>query len=239
MKSLKVVIGIPSTGVWTEQFAMSLISLVTDFSSQIPGFKKQSLVLQSIKGSILPQLRERVVKKAIEDGATHVLFVDSDQTFPADTLRRLIAHNKPIVAANVATKSSPSAPTARIKGGDKGVPLCTKPESAGLERVWRIGTGVMLIDLNVKSHKGMEAPWFPMRWEDTLQDWVGEDWGFCEKLDAAGVPIYIDHDLSKQVGHIGTLSYGHDLVPWWEYEPIHSEKEKPVLQNRNVLEVVR
>ena len=36
---------------------------------------------------------------------------------------------------------------------------------------------------------------------------VGEDVMFCRGLGRAGHTVYIDHDLSKQVGHIGQHTY--------------------------------
>lgn len=37
--------------------------------------------------------------------------------------------------------------------------------------------------------------------------WITEDVYFCRKAAEKGVKIYIDHDLSKQIRHIGTFSY--------------------------------
>lgn len=223
MKSLKVVVGIPSNGTWCEQFGMCMLGLVSDFSQQIPGYREQSLRFQSVKGSILARSREKIVEYALSIQATHVLFLDTDQTFPPTVLRQLLEWKKPIVACNIATKSSPSNPTARRKDGTKyGTPVFTRAHQVGLEKVWRVGTGIMLIDMGVFGHKGMEAPRFAQRWEPELKDYVGEDWVFCEKLESAYIPIFIDHGLSRDIGHIGQLSYGHDLIPWWEYESVHS-----------------
>ena len=33
-----------------------------------------------------------------------------------------------------------------------------------------------------------------------------------ERLEKAGVKLYVDHDVSLDVGHLGTLNYQHDLV---------------------------
>ena len=46
-----------------------------------------------------------------------------------------------------------------------------------------------------------------------MKAYCGEDVYFCQKLVDAGARLYIDHDLSVQVQHIGSYSYGHeDLV---------------------------
>jgi hypothetical protein len=212
-KKLKLVIAVPSRDEWLAKFGMSLLFMVQQLNNQIPGFAEQQAVVLNKRGSILAQMRQKIIEQALAMQATHVLFVDSDQTFPADLVHRLLQHNVPVVACNVATKTIPSSPTARAKGDTPaGVPVPTLETSTGLQKVWRIGTGVMLIDLRIFKRPGMEAPWFSQRWDETIGEYVGEDWAFCEKLESAGVHIYIDHDVSKEIGHVGTMEYDHSLV---------------------------
>jgi hypothetical protein len=40
----------------------------------------------------------------------------------------------------------------------------------------------------------------------------GEDWTFCEACEKADIPLYIDHDVSKLVGHVGNFEFTHDYV---------------------------
>jgi hypothetical protein len=35
---------------------------------------------------------------------------------------------------------------------------------------------------------------------------------FCRKLLAAGQDIYIDHDLSKEIGHVGQYTFRPDCA---------------------------
>ena len=210
MKEIRLVIAVPSTQVWEAEFGMDLVFFTNYLAShgEIDGMPI-SFRLHNKRGSILANMREDLVKEAIDNGSTHVLFLDSDQTFPADVFHQLIAHKKKIVAANVATKMLPPQPTARLADG---VELYTEQDSTGLVEVWRIGTGIMLIDLNVFKREGMEQPWFDQHWNPKLGAYTGEDWSFCEKLENAGVKLYVDQDLSKQVGHVGKLNYGHDMI---------------------------
>jgi hypothetical protein len=153
-----------------------------------------------------------LIDDALAANRTHLLFIDSDQTFPANLVHLLARHGKNVVACNVATKVIPSSPTARnfnpnYAGGDV---VFTNAESKGLEKVWRIGTGVMLLNLQVMKH--IPKPWFETIWWPPINDFMGEDWYFCQKLEEAGVQLWIDHDVSKEIGHIGTYTYGHDDV---------------------------
>lgn len=236
MKQLRLFIAVPSTNIWESDFGMSLVFLTNYLASHpVKGFDSWDFTVWNKKGSILAQLRESLVEQALEMGSTHILFLDSDQTFPRDLAHRLLEHRKLVVACNVATKKLPSDPTARQEGKEHyGDLVYTTPTSAGLEEVWRVGTGIMLVNLNLFAREGMGQPWFEQKWNNTTGRYVGEDWAFCEKIAASGAKIYIDHDVSKQVGHVGKLNYGHDMVMRNSDEPVYSAQEEPVFSNRNV-----
>lgn len=219
-KQVHLGIGIPcSTSLWQSEFGMSMINLVTQFMRQpVPGYARQQLSVLSTKTSLLPKARHELVQRSIERGCTHLLFIDTDQTFPAWTAHALLSRNVPVIGANVATKCVPSGPTARLKsdkwvGGDK---LFTMPNSSGIEKVWRVGTGVLLIDLSIFDK--LSKPWFSVEWrtwDEGKEDILGEDWYLMEKIEKAGFDIYVDHDVSKHVGHIGNFEYTHAMV-WAE-----------------------
>lgn len=214
MKEIRLVICVPSTNSWEAQFGMSLVFLTNYLASHgIVEGKECSFMVHNKRGSILANMRQSMVEEAIKNHATHLLFIDSDQTFPRDLFHRLMKHKKQVVAANIATKTIPSSPTARLEGnGSLGIPLETTLDSPELQEVWRVGTGIMLIDLNVFKREGMAGPWFTQRWNEETNAYVGEDWAFCEELHKSGVKLYVDHRVSLEVGHLGTLNFGHDLV---------------------------
>lgn len=215
-KEIKVLIGVPTTGGWHEKMGMSLLGMVSHFMQYPLGeFKKQSIAPMSIRGSILANKRVDAVKQMMDTKCSHLLFVDTDQTFPKTTLHRLLSHDVDVVAANIAVKRLPSLPTARGWPAEgktwREAPLVyTDEESTGLEKVARIGCGIILIKRKVFEATGLNI--FNQPWIEEVQKYEGEDWDMCEKIHAAGFDIWIDHDLSKVVGHIGDLEYTHDLV---------------------------
>ncbi len=222
-EGVNLAICIPSLGTWDAGFSLSLLHMV--LTLQQP-YEDAPPVLQSsvhhVVGSILPRSREKLVMQALSKGATHILFLDSDMTFPAWIAHCLLARQRMVIAANCATKKVPSTPTARVKGPTlQGLPVYTHPdvvnESNVVQEVWRVGTGVMLIDARV--FKQLAHPWFDTRWEPTLKDHVGEDWVFCEKLEALKIPIYVDHQVSAEIGHVGQMEYDHTLVELPKQEP--------------------
>lgn len=211
-KPVKVAICLPSMGVWMADFGVSMMSLTAHLSGVLfePGEMRSCIVLER-RCSVLPRSRQELLEDAIAQECTHAFFVDSDQLFPADTLHQLMRWRKQVVATNIAVKTNPSFPTARLRGPTSfGVPLSSEGKT-GLERVWRIGMGVMLIELTAM--KGVAKPWFESVYSHAEGQFIGEDWYFCQLMEKAGVDIYVDHDLSKKVGHIGQFNFTHSNIP--------------------------
>lgn len=215
MNEISVLVGIPSGGDWKPNFGMSLVNMV--LASQAPTRDRRFVSRLSVlntKGSILPKNRLEIVRRALEGRYSHILFLDDDMTFPQDTLLRLLSHCKAVIACNCPTKMLPSTSTARDKGlGKTGVPVQSNG-NVGIAKVWRVGTGVMLLDTRV--FRGLSQPWFPVEWNPELGDYTGEDWAFCSRLEEAGIPIYVDHSLSREIGHVGSHEFRHTDIPFVE-----------------------
>jgi hypothetical protein len=71
--------------------------------------------------------------------------------------------------------------------------------------------------------EGMSEPWFDMPWQTTRGS-MGEDVFFCKKARELGHKIYIDHDVSHEIGHIGTFEFGHPHT-WVVKEEMDKEAE--------------
>ena len=195
---------------------MSLVHLVAYLTRPMPGYDSVNYRVHNARGSVLPNTRQDMLNRSIEVGCTHMLFLDSDMTFPEDIVHRLLASKKRVIAANCPTKKIPSNPTARLKvpGNAGGKFVYTTDESPKLEKVWRVGTAVMLIDLDIfRTNKRLQEPsWFDMVWVPEVGKYQGEDWYFCARLEDAGIGIWVDHEVSRQIGHLGSLEYTHEMV---------------------------
>ena len=199
----KVMIGIPSrnNSMWGSS-ALALAAMCTTTAYHAPNVK---MVLNVAVGTALCMNRIKLCKDAVKEGCTHVLFLDDDMVFPMHTLIHFINHGLPIVAANCARKELPPRSNSRALDGVS--VLWTRKNSTGIEEVDYVGTGVMLINTDVL--KALPQPWFAEIYNPLTETSKGEDVFFCELAKRHGFKAYIDHDISKEIGHIGGFEYRH------------------------------
>lgn len=220
---VKLALCIPSNGDWKADFGFSLTQMCVYMAAVLfeEGESREVIFIDK-RTSNLPRSRQECLEDALLQDCTHVLFIDTDQTFPMDTAHRLLRWKKPIVGCNIPLKTVPSFPTARARSASPfGVPIYSNAGNgsappAGLEKVWRVGMGVMLIDCSIL--KSIPKPWFELRYSDKHQQFVGEDWFFIGQAEKAGFDTYIDHELSRFIGHVGSFQYTHTHIPTVEVE---------------------
>ena len=212
-KAAKLALCIPSAGEWKADFGMSITQMCVYIATELfENSQQREVIVLDKRTSMLPRSRQECLEDAIHQDCTHALFLDTDQSFPHDTAHRLMRWKKPIVACNIAVKTNPSFPTARARGPTCfGVPVTSEPPKTGLEKVWRVGCGIMLIDLAIV--KPIPKPWFEICYSANNAQFIGEDWYFVGKCERAGHDVYIDHDLSRQIGHIGPFNFTHLNIP--------------------------
>lgn len=193
---MRVAIGIPSPDMVHADFAMALCFLV--IGSAREGIE---VALINQKTSLIEKGRHDIVEAALRLEADKLLFVDTDMVFPSDTLVRLIASGKDIIGANYPTRRVPVKSTCQ---GMDGKPVdYTK---SGIDLVGYIATGCLLIDMSV--FKKMEKPYFHVDYVRDANEFLGEDYSFCETVRKLGYNIFCDFDLSKQIAHLGMMPFG-------------------------------
>ena len=195
---------------WT---AYDLIHIV-NYTSEALG---HDVILNRGEGTLLHAARQDACKRLVDKGCDYIFVIDSDMRVPVNTIQGLMAHDVPVVAANCSKRKRPVGPTARRKNAwlhmDEHATeaVFPDPDVTGIELVETVGFGVILIKAEV--FKKIEWPWFDQPWVEEAQKHVGEDTFFCGRCHEAGIPIYIDHDLSWVVKHTGLHDYGaHDIV---------------------------
>jgi hypothetical protein len=93
---------------------------------------------------------------------------------------------------------------AKNKAGE----IMDSTHSKGLEQAGTCGLAACLIERRV--FEAIPAPRF--NFEYTPKGWRGEDIWFCDRATEAGFQPMIDHDLSREIGHVGNHVYtGADI----------------------------
>lgn len=195
---MRLVIGGPTRDTVPAAFAVDVAQLYAYTRERGPW--GTDVTIGFVASTYIHVGREWFLEASRKQGATHVLWLDTDMTVPRETAVLLAMHEQPIVACNYVVRQASGIFTAYRYG--QRIP--TTAASTGLEQVEYVGMGAMLMRTDVV--EGLGRPWFRHGLNEFGGD-VGEDVMFCRGLNAAGFTIYIDHDLSKQVGHIGQHTY--------------------------------
>jgi hypothetical protein len=214
-KHLGVAVGIPNMGMWYTDFATSYCNMMVHFMThRVKDYDSQVMQTISARGSLLPKQRRECVLQARKLRADYLLWLDCDHTFPRYLLSELLKADKDVIGINCVTKQIPATPTARRQSlpheAPHGMPVYSDTTSQRYEKVWRLGCGIMLVKMSVFQKTGPNI--FSMNYREDVDTFQGEDWSMCEAMEQAGVDIWVDHELSLQVGHIGYLEYNHSLV---------------------------
>ena len=151
--------------------------------------------------------RNALVKAAQDNGSTHLMFVDNDQTFKPSAMQRLLDHDKDIVCAPYNARPAPGQPLVSVvkmmdENGD--LPMDGSHRDfelgAGLNKIGASGTGFMLIKMSVFDK--LKRPYF-VEWQDENDEHHTEDVDFCIKARKAGFDVWCDPTIP--VGHIATV----------------------------------
>lgn len=204
----RLAICLPQTDNVRAEYALSLAGMMLRLGNIPCGMNDVLTVAGS--GSVLPGVRQGIAERSIElFKATHLLWIDSDHHFPADTAHRLLSHERPWVGINATTRSIPLRETAVNSELEL---VSTGPNEKGLERVRRIGFGIVLIEAQV--FRKIKKPWFLIEYVKAKDGrcFRGEDVYFCEKARRAGYHPFVDHDLTKETTHIGTVGFNSAML---------------------------
>ena len=194
------------------EFATSVFQMLLH-TLAMGGTNLKSLGIQVYGSSIIPHSRNVLAATALENGSTHTLWIDSDMQVPREMLLHWLKRDEPIIGINAMMRRPPYLNCAQ--SGPK-EPLIVTPDSKGLEKVHRTGFGVMWVATEV--FRRIPMPWFSLEYIPEVGIFRGEDYVFCEKAREAGYEIYVDHDVSRAVKHVGAI--GHMPTGYFEgFEP--------------------
>lgn len=206
-KQFNVAILTPTTGICRMGYAQSLARLVMYFA-QVRVFEKvevQRLCPDSVEGSGIAENYEYMVTKYLADKATrwtHFLSIEDDMAFAPDCLHILARRKLSIVGANYSTnKGHPQ----RFTAAGLSERVLTTADSTGIEQVSLLPQGFTLVAREV--YETIPKPWFLMGYSKQSGNYVYQDYYFSEEAKKAGYKLYVDHDVSKRIYHVGPHNY--------------------------------
>lgn len=181
----------PATETMKAKTAHAIGALMLHSADKIIDF----LLIQSCD---IASSRMWLAKQAVEKGATHLLFIDSDMLFPSDTLDQLLAREKDIIGVEYHKRKFPlETVTAYFPEGEKSE---TEPFKVGVA-----GTGFLLIKTDVFKNPNLDKNWFSFGRNAEGKNVIGEDGWFCFEARKAGYDIYVDPII--KVLHLGEFGY--------------------------------
>lgn len=146
--------------------------------------------------------RNRLVRRALEIGASHVLFLDADMTFPRELVTGLLAADSDVAGALYFKKTPPFQPVpARFNVRHDGQLMkpIRLPAKPSLVRCDVLGMGATMIKRRALEWVG--HPWFAYDvYKRTGEREITEDVSFCRKIKTAGFDIVCDTRLV--CGHV-------------------------------------
>lgn len=194
-------ISVISARQWPARFGESLAMLMFNLGLKHLDGRLNGLTLKVARQAHPSMTRGEHLTEALKDGFTHFLSLDDDQTFPADVVERMLAAAKPILTCNYRKKQE------KLEYVCSGVDsqMLDSTHKTGLERIKAMGMGMALIDLAAIAH--IQPPYFSAVWNaDEGKMWI-EDTVFSYLLWNHGVEMWCDHDLSREIGHVGEFEY--------------------------------
>jgi len=193
-KALRVAVVVPSlSGFWPAKFCGSLSNMVIHFQRSEYKDGNHDITVISKSGSVMPEVRHRLIGDAMAWEATHILMISPELTFPADSIHRLLSRGRGIVGVNY-LRNFISEEFSAYRGEGTVKP---DPKSPETEEVDGCAIGMALFCMPV--FEILELPYF-------RHDQVGDTPAFTEdhvyfwnKCKEKEIPCVIDHELSQEI----------------------------------------
>src|SRR3990167_3648049 len=201
---MKIAICIPDNhATFDKIFVYSLISVFTSF--QVWSKNEYELCLIFGRNGRIDDMRNFLAEDAIEAGADAVMWMDSDMTFPPDTLIKLVGHLENDSSLEAASglytyKTPPFIPHIYPKLEDGKFRIAAGFHTDKLIHIEGAAFGCLLMKTSVFGR--VEKPWFRLTM-DKGRITIGEDLGFCRE---AKMNMLLDPTI--RCGHLRTEPYG-------------------------------
>lgn len=206
MPDIRLVIAIPTAGMVRMGFAYSLAGMVASLATRrVPTVPEAQIdvKLDVVESSNWITNREQLAKRALDANMTHLMFLDDDMTFEPTLLETMLGRRHDVVCTNYLIKTIPATDFVAVGLDGKRVP--TMKDSTGIVPIAYSGFGASVFSTEV--FRKVPQPWFQPDFDLVTSSYTTEDNPFYRKAREAGYTIYLDHDASKQIAHVGSKAW--------------------------------
>jgi len=183
--------------------------------------------VQSLCGcSVVSRARNVIANEFMKSDCDHLMFIDADMTFDAESVIRLLAWNqdKAIVAGAYEARKEGKVYILSLDGGHgvNGPQGKVTMDEMGLIRAYRVATGFMMIQRRVfevlkvahpewehKDTNTDERLYSYFDFKCTPEGYIGEDFLFCDRAREQGLDIWVDPTI--KLGHMGIHEFKSDF----------------------------
>lgn len=180
-----------------------------------------------VAGMPYDHARNSACMQALDGGATHLFFLDSDVVPPPDAVYRLLKHNKPFISGMYCRRSPPQAVPVMMRE-HQWVTDLPGPGQDPVVEVDLVGAGCLLISTELLRRCPPQRPEAGKHWFDWRVDMRGlhpeplsEDFTLCRYLKRAlGVPVLVD--TSIRCKHVGYAEADYNVFAPVGSTPFHN-----------------
>jgi GT2 family glycosyltransferase len=154
--------------------------------------------------------RNDLVRRALHDGISHLIMMDSDQIYPTDIIVKLAAwaaRGKQFVSAPVHRRYDPFE-LIMLRGAPDQYENIPDDEKYSGKLIPIDATGCGCIMFSLAAALEIDEPWFEFTTTPSGAH-MGEDIAFCAKMRANGVQIYAD--TSIEIDHIAEIAINREF----------------------------
>lgn len=189
-----------------------------------------SLSIYNTNTSLIDKMREVLAEEVKAGKPDYVLWIDADQLYPMDTIDRLAGHVDAgrLVVGGVTPDKHTAKPMVYRFMNDAG--SCARDRNfevnKGVVKVDAMGFGGIMMAGSVLD--AIKPPYFPRNWDEAMQSYVGEDFGFYDKCRKAGIDVWCDTDLhySHMVATAVNVNHEPQCDSWAQLEWFGAKKKQ-------------
>ena len=161
-------------------------------------------------GSVITIARRNLTDIFLKSDFDYAFWIDSDMKFPIDTPIRLLKRGVPLVGANYRRRRFPNPGFTGMMGNPgQFTELVTDDNSPDMQEVDVLPHGCVMVHRSV--YEKVPQPHYLQEYVTDLNLEIGEDIYFCRKAKEAGFQVWCDHELSREIAHIGIFHFNYNL----------------------------